>query len=157
MLSHPAHLIALGFGAGLAPMAPGTFGTLVAVPIFRWIDPRLPATGFLALLAVLYAAGIWVCGYTARALAMEDPKCVVWDEIVAFLLVLFFTPRVLMWQVGAFVLFRLFDALKPGPVRHVEARFRGGFGVMVDDVVAAFLTLILLTLVKLALDYYVGG
>jgi len=152
LLAHPSHLLALGFGAGLAPVAPGTFGTLAAVPIFRWLDPRLPPLEFLVLIAALYVAGVWICGFTARALGMEDPKCIVWDEIVAFLLVLFFTPRALAWQVGAFVLFRLFDALKPGPVRYVESRFRGGFGVMVDDTVAAFLTLVCLTLARLAAD-----
>ena len=145
LFAHPSHLIALGFGTGLAPLAPGTVGTFLAVPIFWWLEPRLAPADFLIGLGFLFVGGVWVCDYTARALGVEDPSCIVWDEIVAFLLVLFFTPHDVAWQAGAFVLFRLFDALKPGPVRHIESRFRGGFGIMIDDVVAAFLTLVCLT------------
>ena len=143
---HPFHFIALGFGSGLAPIAPGTIGTLVAVPIFWWLEPRLAPMDFLIGLGFLFVGGVWVCDYTARALGIDDPGCIVWDEIVAFLLVLFFTPHAVAWQAGAFVLFRFFDALKPGPVRYIESRFRGGFGIMVDDLVAAFLTLVCLAL-----------
>jgi phosphatidylglycerophosphatase A len=149
LFDHPAHFVALGFGAGLAPVAPGTFGTLLALPIFWWLNPRVGATEFLILLAALYVGGVWVCDRTGRDLGVEDHKGIVWDEVVAFLIVLFFTPKTSIWQAFAFLLFRLFDILKPGPIRFVEARFRGGFGVMVDDLLAALFTLVCLTLFKL--------
>jgi phosphatidylglycerophosphatase A len=149
LLSHPAHFLALGFGVGLAPVAPGTFGTLLALPLFWLLNPRMNPTDFLVLLGVLYLAGIWICDKTGRDMGVEDHKSMVWDEIVAFLIVLFFTPTGPIWQSLSFVLFRLFDILKPGPIRYVERMFRGGFGVMVDDLVAAFFALICLTLLKL--------
>jgi phosphatidylglycerophosphatase A len=149
LFGHPYHFIALGFGVGLAPVAPGTFGTLLALPMFWLLAPRLDPTGFLIVLGFMYVGGIWVCGRTGRDLGVPDHKAMVWDEVVAFLFVLFFTPVAPMWQALAFLLFRLFDILKPGPIHYVEARFRGGFGVMVDDLLAAFFTLICLALFKL--------
>jgi phosphatidylglycerophosphatase A len=100
--------------------------------------------------------GVWVCDRTGRDLGVEDHQGIVWDEVVAFLIVLFFTPKTPIWQAFAFLLFRLFDILKPGPIHFVESRFRGGFGVMVDDLVAAFFTLVCLTLFKL-LSPSIGG
>lgn len=96
LLRHPAHVLALGFGAGLIPFAPGTFGTLIALPLFWWLHPRLEAVDFLILLGILYILGIWVCGRTGRALGVQDHKAIVWDETVAFLIVLFFTPPLLI-------------------------------------------------------------
>jgi len=150
-LSHPAHFLALGFGSGLAPFAPGTFGTLLALPIFWWLEPRLEPLDLLILLGVMYVAGVWICDKAGRDMGVEDHKAIVWDEITAFLIVLFFTPNALLWQAVAFLLFRLFDILKPGPIRYVERMFRGGFGVMVDDLVAAFFALICLALMELLL------
>lgn len=149
MLRSPARFIAFGFGAGLAPFAPGTFGTLLALPLFWFLNPRFPPNQFLVLVALLYVLGIWACGRAGRDLGVEDYKGIVWDETVAFLLVLLFTPPILIWQAFAFLLFRLFDIWKPGPIRHIEMRFRGGFGVMIDDLVAAFFTLACLTLFRL--------
>jgi phosphatidylglycerophosphatase A len=146
----------MGFGAGLAPVAPGTFGTLVAWPLFWLMQPRLDPAVFLVLVAAFFALGVWICGRTGRDLGVEDHKGIVWDEIVAFLLVLFFTPPTALWQGGAFVLFRLFDARKPGPIRAIEARFGGGFGVMIDDLAAAFFTLVCMTL-ALLLSRALGG
>jgi len=148
LLRHPAHILGLSFGAGLIPFAPGTFGTLVAFPLFWLLQPRLEPVQFLILLAVLYLLGIWVCDRTGRALGIEDHKAIVWDETVAFLIVLFFTPPVLFWQAIAFLLFRLFDIFKPGPIRAIERMFRGGFGVMIDDLAAAFFALLCLALFK---------
>ena len=149
LFGHPYHFIALGFGVGLAPIAPGTFGTLLALPIFWLLGLRLDATGLLIVLGFMYVGSIWVCDRTGRDLGVEDHKAIVWDEVVAFAFVLLFTPAAPMWQALAFLLFRLFDILKPGPIRYIETRFRGGFGVMVDDLVAAFFTLICLALFKL--------
>jgi phosphatidylglycerophosphatase A len=148
LFGHPYHFIALGFGVGLAPVAPGTFGTLLALPVFWLLSPRLDAAGLLIVLGFMYVGGIWVCDRTGRDLGVEDHKAIVWDEVVAFLFVLFFTPAAPVWQAFAFLLFRLFDILKPGPIRYVEVRLRGGFGVMVDDLMAAFFTLICLALFK---------
>jgi phosphatidylglycerophosphatase A len=148
-LGHPARLIALGFGAGLIPFAPGTFGTLLALPLYALLHPLLAPSDFLLVLAFLYLDGVWVCDKAGRDLGVEDHHAMVWDEVVAFLLVLFFTPPTLLWQAIAFVLFRLFDILKPGPIRPIERMFRGGFGVMVDDLVAAFFTLLCLALLRL--------
>ncbi len=149
LLSHPYHFIALGFGAGLAPVAPGTFGTLLALPLFWLLGAYLDPAGLLIALGFMCVGGIWVCDRTGRDLGVPDHKAIVWDEVVAFLFVLFFTPPAPMWQALAFLLFRLLDILKPGPIHYVETQFRGGFGVMVDDLMAAFFTLICLALLKL--------
>jgi phosphatidylglycerophosphatase A len=145
---HPAHFIALGFGAGLSPFAPGTAGTLVAVPIWFLIGDAYPPEVLAALIAFLFAAGVWACEVTGRNLGVADHGAMCWDEIVAFLLVLLVAPRDLAWQAAAFVLFRAFDVVKPPPIRALEARFKGGFGVMLDDVVAAGYTLLALALAK---------
>lgn len=153
LLKHPAHFVALGFGVGLIPFAPGTFGTLLALPLFAALSPHLSATDFLILLGFLFVSGVWICDKAGRDLGVEDHKSLVWDETVAFLLVLFFTPAAPLWQAFAFLLFRLFDILKPGPVRAIEKTFRGGFGVMVDDLVAAFFALLCLALFKLIVPH----
>jgi phosphatidylglycerophosphatase A len=148
ILRHPAHVLAFGFGAGLVPGAPGTLGTLLAFPIYWMLEPRLTAAEFLLLIAFMFAAGIWACGRTGRALGAPDHGGMVWDETVAFLLVLVFTPDSLDWQAGAFLLFRLFDILKPPPIRYLDRALKGGFGVMFDDIVAAFYTLLVIAAVK---------
>ena len=142
--SHPAHVFALGFGAGLSPFAPGTIGTLVAWPL-GWYVPPLAIVGAIA---PLFALGIWACGVTGRHLGVADHRAMVWDEIVAFLLVLAFVPRTLGWQAAAFLLFRFFDIAKPPPIRALERRYHGGFGVMVDDLLAAGYTLLVLAAAK---------
>jgi phosphatidylglycerophosphatase A len=152
LLSNPAHVIALSGGAGLVPFAPGTFGTLVALPIFWIAGPRLDAGWYLAGLAALFALGVWACGVTGRAIGHADHGAMVWDETVAFLLVLFFTPVHGYWQAFAFIVFRFFDIVKPPPIRYYERVFKGGFGVMVDDIAAAFYTLIVLSVTRLAMS-----
>jgi phosphatidylglycerophosphatase A len=148
VLRHPAHFIAFGGGIGLMPHAPGTFGTLLALPLFWAVGPLLTAVQFMALWAALFAVGIWACGATGRALGVSDHGGMVWDEIVAFLLVLFFVPNALLWHGIAFVLFRLFDILKPPPIRRVDRTIKGGFGVMFDDIIAAFYALLVLAACK---------
>jgi phosphatidylglycerophosphatase A len=138
LFAHPAHLIALGFGTGLAPKAPGTVGTLLGLPLF-WliavIAPDLPNRVILLIAAFLL--GVWACGRTGRALGVADHGGMVWDEIAAFALVLLFTPAGWQWMALAFALFRLFDILKPWPIRLADTRLKGGFGVMFDDLLAA--------------------
>lgn len=138
VFAHPAHLIAFGFGSGLVPKAPGTAGTLLGLPLF-WlivaVAPDLPNQ--IILLIAAFLLGIWACGRTGRALGVADHGGMVWDEIAAFALVLVFTPAGWLWVALAFALFRLFDILKPWPIRLADTHVKGGFGVMFDDLLAA--------------------
>ena len=135
--SHPAHFIALGFGAGLSRFAPGTAGTLVAFPLWWAIGGGYEPLVLLAFLALLFAIGIWACELTGRHLGVSDHGAMCWDEVVAFLLILALTPQDPWWQAAAFILFRAFDVVKPPPIRQLEMRIKGGFGVMFDDLLAA--------------------
>ena len=143
MLSHPAHFFALGFGSGLAKKAPGTFGTIAAFPLFFVMPTN--TSWVLPLLVLFFIGGVYACGITGKHLGVSDHGAIVWDEIVAFLLLLHFVPPSgIMWLV-AFILFRLFDIWKPFPIRQCDAMLKGGFGVMFDDLLAAiyaFLTML---------------
>jgi phosphatidylglycerophosphatase A len=148
LLSHPAHFISFGFGSGLFPGSPGTAGTLVTFPFYWYLAPRVTDAMFILVLVWAFAIGVWVCDKTGRALGVADYGGIVWDEIVAFLLVLFFTPDGFFWSLLAFSLFRLFDITKPPPIRHFDRTWHGGLGVMFDDILAAGYTLLCLALVK---------
>jgi len=142
ILKHPAHLLAFGFGTGLSPKAPGTVGTLLGLPLFwliAWAAHDLPNQ--VALLVAAFLIGIWACSRTGRALGVPDHGGIVWDEIAAFALVLVFTPASWLWTGIAFALFRLFDIVKPWPIRQFDARLKNGFGVMFDDLLAAGYTI----------------
>jgi phosphatidylglycerophosphatase A len=134
LLAHPAHFLALGFGAGLSPKAPGTVGTLLGFPLF-WLLVGSPF--YWAWVAVFLAVGAWACGVTGRNLGVADHGGMVWDEIAAFLMVLPFAPASVLGYILAFALFRLFDIWKPFPIGWLDARVKGGLGVMLDDVLAA--------------------
>ncbi|WP_404809785.1 phosphatidylglycerophosphatase A family protein [Methylobacillus caricis] len=136
LLRHPAHFLGLGFGSGLAPKAPGTFGTLVAMPLFA-LMMQLPEATHLFILSCMFLVGIPICSITGRNLGISDHGGIVWDEIVAFMLVLEFTPKAWEWWLTAFLLFRLFDIWKPFPIRQFDRRLHGGLGVMFDDLLAA--------------------
>jgi phosphatidylglycerophosphatase A len=150
MLAHPAHLIALGFGAGLSPLAPGTVGTLWAWLAFVAMAPWLSALQMGLLIASASLLGWWASTVTAQNMGVADPGSIVWDEVAAFWLVLWLiTPAGLWGQLAAFVLFRFFDAVKFGPMAWADKRFkgfgwRGGFGIMLDDFAAAFCTLLVI-------------
>jgi phosphatidylglycerophosphatase A len=160
MLSHPAHCIALGFGAGLAPLAPGTSGTLWAWLVFLLLAPWLGDMGWALLIAASLPLGWWASSVSARHLGVADPSCVVWDEIAAFWLVLWLVMPTGLWgQIAAFALFRFFDAVKPGPVGWADglchnldprtdrsAWVKAGAGIMADDLVAAACTLLAIAL-----------
>ena len=148
MLRHPAHLIALGAGAGLVRGAPGTAGTLLAFPLYALMLLTCTVPQQLVVMACAFAVGIWACARTGDALGVADPGAIVWDEIVAFTLVLFFTPAGYAWQAFAFLLFRLFDILKPPPIRYFDRKLKSGFGVMFDDLLAAFYTLLVLAIAR---------
>ena len=139
----PARVIATGFGVGLVPIAPGTAGTLAAWPLGWWLA-GLPMEIVLPVILVLFLVGVWACGVTGRQLGVADHRSMVWDEVVAFLLVLAVLPRALDWQAAGFVLFRAFDIAKPWPIHAFEERYKGGFGVMGDDILAAGYTLMVL-------------
>lgn len=147
MLAHPAHLIAQGFGSGLSPVMPGTAGTLFAWLTYvvlsgRWPDWFTPWHWAL-IIAAGFVLGIWACAVTGRNMGVADHGSMVWDEIIAFWLVLLLlTPASFSTQCWAFFWFRFFDMLKPPPIGYFDRRFKGGFGVMWDDIVAAFFTLL---------------
>lgn len=136
LLRHPAHFLGLGFGTGLSPIAPGTFGTLVGLPLFAALM-LLPEASHLVVIIFMFLIGIPICQKTGDALGVSDHGGIVWDEIVAMMLVLEFTPHTWLWWVTVFVLFRLFDIWKPFPIRQCDAHLKGGFGVMFDDLLAA--------------------
>ena len=151
MLSHPAHLLAIGFGSGLSRWVPGTIGTLFGWLLFHAMSVRWPEVltpGVWGMLIVAgFLIGVWACERTGRALGVPDHGAMVWDEIVAiWLVMLFVTPASFKAQLAAFLVFRFFDMTKPPPIRQFEKRFKGGFGVMVDDILAAFFTLLALAL-----------
>lgn len=152
MFSHPAHVLALGFGCGLAPVAPGTWATLWAWLAFVLLQQWLAPDQIGELIALSLPLGWWACTVTARNMRVADPTAVVWDEIVCFWIVLWLlTPAGWPAQLAAFILFRLFDALKPGPIGWADRHFkgtgwRGGFGILADDLLAAFCTLFVLAL-----------
>jgi len=146
--AHPAHFIALGFGAGASRIAPGTVGTLVAYPLWWLIRPGYGPAAILAIAGVLFLIGVWACERTGRTLGVSDHSAMCWDEVVAFLAMLALIPEEPGWQVAAFFLFRAFDVIKPPPIRSLELRFKGGFGVMIDDVAAAGFALVALAMAQ---------
>jgi phosphatidylglycerophosphatase A len=147
VFSHPAHVIAFGFGAGLVPVAPGTAGTALGWAI-GWALGVLPEAVLPAAALASFLVGLWACEVTGRNLGVADHGGMVWDEVAAFLLVLAIVPRELAWQAAAFAAFRFFDIAKPPPIRGLERRYAGGFGVMLDDLVAAAYTLLAFAVAK---------
>lgn len=151
LFAHPAHFIALGGGAGLAPKAPGTWGTLVVVPLFYVLNiAGMTNVVSLAMVAIvlLFAIGIWASSVTSRNLGVADHGGIVIDEIVAFLLVLMLTPNTFAWWIAAFIIFRAFDIVKPWPISVADKHIKGGFGVMFDDLLAAAYSIVVILLLQ---------
>lgn len=146
LVRHPAHFISLGFGSGLAPRAPGTAGTLLAWLLFILFPPAVPLWLALTVIAALFVLGVLAAEVTGRALGVSDHGAIVWDEMVAMWLVLLFVPTTLLWQAVAVALFRVFDIVKPQPIRWADRHLKGGFGVMFDDIIAAGYALAVLAL-----------
>lgn len=151
MLAHPAHLLALGFGSGLSRIMPGTAGTLFGWLCFDLLTDRWPAVftpmTWAVIIVLGFIIGVSVCDRAGRALGVPDHGAIVWDEIIAIWLVLLLvTPCSFTAEVFAVLLFRVFDIVKPPPIRQIERRYKGGFGVMIDDILAAFLTLLVIAL-----------
>jgi phosphatidylglycerophosphatase A len=145
VLRDPVLLLAFGFGSGLAPRAPGTFGSLLGV-LLAWTTLPLPINLRLALAIVLFVFGIWLCGEAGRRLAVHDHPGIVWDEIVAMYLVLLALPATVGYSIAGYLLFRLFDIWKPWPIRDLDHRLGGGLGTMLDDLLAALYAASLLSL-----------
>jgi phosphatidylglycerophosphatase A len=133
--TRPTHLLAFGFGTGLAPRAPGTVGTLLGVPLYLLMQ-NLAWPMYWAGVLVLFALGVLVCGAAARDLNVHDHPGIVWDEVVGILIALGFAPRGAEWIVAGFVVFRVFDIAKPWPVNVIDQRVHGGLGIMLDDAMA---------------------
>lgn len=150
-LRNPLHFLSLGFGSGLAPVAPGTFGTLAAVPVY-WLVSGLPLTGYVLVTLIAFGAGVYLCGYTSRALGVHDHSGIVWDEIVGYLITMIAVPVQWQWMLAGFLLFRLFDIVKPWPIRWIDRQLHGGFGIMFDDVVAGIFALLALHLMLFVLS-----
>lgn len=150
--AHPAHAIALMGGIGAIPFAPGTFGTLAAIPLHVAMVSHLGVYPHLLVLGALFLAGVWAAERTSRDLGVPDHGGIVVDETVAFLCVLFLTPDGVVWLAVAFLLFRLFDIFKPPPIRYFERTVPGGVGVMFDDLLAAGYALLCLAALKAFLD-----
>lgn len=140
---HPACLIAFGFGSGLMPFVPGTWGTLAAIPIYLLLASTNPVV-YLVFVLIAFLLGIFVCNKTSSILGVHDYGGIVWDEIVGFLLTMFLAPSGVMWIVIGFILFRLFDIWKPYPIDVVDEQVQGGLGIMLDDILAAVLSWIVL-------------
>jgi phosphatidylglycerophosphatase A len=143
VLTDPVHILAFGFGTGLSPVAPGTVGSLLGVAL-AWLTLDLGLNAQIGIALVMLVAGIWLCGESARRLGIHDHGGIVWDEIVGMYAVLIFTPFALYPWILAFGLFRAFDIVKPWPIRDLDHRMKGGAGIMLDDLVAALYTALLL-------------
>lgn len=138
LFAHPAQFVALGCGSGLSPIAPGTAGTLFAWLTYPWLRSAYDADlNFGLFLAFMFLFGVWCCHLTGRRLGEADHGAIVWDEIVAFWAVLWWAPEGLLWQLAAFIWFRLYDIAKPPPARFFDQQMKNGLGVMLDDAVAA--------------------
>lgn len=143
-LRNPVHLLALGFGSGLARQAPGTWGTLAGVPLYLLLAP-LPVTAYIAASAVLFILGVWICGRAADDLGAHDHRSIVFDEMVGFLVTMVGIPVSWEWILAGFMLFRLFDIIKPWPISMLDRRVKGGLGIMLDDVAAGLAALAVLS------------
>lgn len=145
-LLHPVHFPALGFGTGCMPWMPGTAGTLIGVMIYlpmQYTDLRI----YLGMLITVTVAGVWICGKTATDLDVHDHSAIVWDEITGYLVTMFMAPDGWVWVALGFILFRLFDILKPWPVSWADKRVKGGVGIMLDDIIAGIFGLVTLQII----------
>ena len=145
VLRDPIHILAFGFGLGLSPVAPGTVGTLLGIAI-AWFTLDLGLNVQIGIALALCVSGVWICDNSSRRIGQHDPGGIVWDEIAAMYVVLLFAPATITAWILAFVLFRVFDIVKPWPIRDLDHSIGGGLGIMLDDLVAALYAVILLAL-----------
>ena len=153
LLAHPAHFIACGCGSGLSPFAPGTAGTLFAWATYPLLRMAYPGDlNFALFLAFMFIFGVWCCHVTGRHLGVVDHGSIVWDEIVPFWAALMMAPDQIVWQLAAFLWFRFYDIVKPTPADYFDTQVKNGFGVMMDDAVAAAYTVLTLALFKAVIE-----
>ena len=145
VLTDPVHFLAFGFGTGLAPFAPGTFGSIPGLILF-WLTLDFGLYAQVGIAVALALAGIWICGESARRIGVHDHGGIVWDEIVGMYVTLFLAPVSVVGFVLAFVLFRIMDIVKPWPIRDLDHSMQGGLGIMLDDLLAALYAALLLAL-----------
>ncbi len=145
-LKKPVMLFATGFGAGCAPVAPGTAGTMVAIPLV-YLMQMLSLEVFIALTLLLSAAGVWICGQAAQQLGVHDHPGIVFDEIAGYMVTMIAAPAGWVWIALGFVLFRLFDIVKPWPISMLDRKVSGGFGIMLDDIIAGLFALVVMQLI----------
>ncbi|KGJ90281.1 phosphatidylglycerophosphatase A family protein [Thalassotalea sp. ND16A] len=145
-IKNPVHFLALGFGSGLSPKAPGTMGTLAAIPLFL-LCAQLPFYAFIALTLLISIVGIWICDKASKDAGVHDHGAIVWDEIAGFFITMIAIP--VSWQsiIVGFILFRIFDILKPWPISIADKQVAGGFGIMLDDIIAGILACALMHLI----------
>lgn len=143
VISSPVHLLAFGFGSGLSPFAPGTFGTLAAVLLYLPMQ-YLSVFSYCVVVALVCAAGIWICGRSSEMLGVHDHGGIVWDEFAGYFITMIAAPAGWQWIVVGFVLFRIFDILKPWPIKWADTKVEGGLGIMLDDILAGFISLAIL-------------
>lgn len=141
-MSNPIHLLAFGLGSGLAKKAPGTFGTLAAIPVWWLLLQGTPDWAYLCVLFAGFAFGVWICDVTSRDMGVHDHGGIVWDEWIGLWITYLWLPSGWLWLVIGFVLFRLFDIAKPWPIKWLDQKVHGGFGIMIDDVLAGLFALI---------------
>ncbi len=141
ILRNPLHLLSLGFGSGLSPYAPGTMGTLVAIPLYLLLS-QLNLLTYLLVILGGFIVGVYLCDYTSKALGVHDHSGIVWDEFIGYWITMIAVPAITwQWILAGFVLFRFFDIVKPWPVKLADKRVPGGFGIMIDDVLAGLYAL----------------
>ena len=151
-LTNPIHMLAFGLGSGLAPKAPGTFGTLAALPIYWWLLADLAPWVFALMTLLTFVLGVYVCEKTSQDLGVHDHGGIVIDEWVGMWITLFLLPKSLFWLALAFVLFRFFDIIKPWPIKWQDQHVKGGFGIMIDDVLAGVMAWLVLQGILLLLS-----
>jgi phosphatidylglycerophosphatase A len=151
-LSNPVHFLALGFGSGLAAKAPGTFGTLAAIPLYLVLS-QFSLSIYLAVTLVSIIVGIYICDKAAKDMGVHDHGAIVWDEVAGLLITLIAAPAGWVWLVLGFGFFRFFDIIKPWPIKWLDAKVEGGFGIMIDDVLAGIFAAICLQITAYMFGY----
>jgi len=147
VMTSPVHFLAFGFGSGLAPFAPGTFGTIMAIPLYLLMS-KLSLPYYLGITAVVCVVGIWICGESSKKLGVHDHSGIVWDEFAGYFVTMIMAPSGWIWVIVGFVLFRLIDIWKPWPISVLDKQVHGGLGIMVDDILAGVFALVCLQLLS---------
>ena len=147
IFKNPIYFLAFGFGSGLSPIAPGTFGTLAAIPIYLALTYSVNSLVYLLIVVLFSLLGFWLCDKTAKGLGVHDHPGIVWDEIVGFLITMYLIPLSWVWIIVGFLLFRVFDILKPWPIHYLDEKVENGIGIMLDDILAGIFAWVVLQII----------